>query len=265
MARKILYLMGVPFAKRETICASIRFHLKPFFLIDYDNPLRIALQIAASTRLDLLKIQANADLRGRICPDAQKILDNIELYAQYCKDEGLYENPLPFANPHSRFLFFKDREMQRPYDAFLDKRCDVIVLSGLPGSGKDRWISKHGPDWPVVSLDAIRRERKIKPTDEQGEVIFAAKNMAKEYLRKGTSFMWNATNITRQMREQVIDIFAAYNAYVKIVYVESPYSIRLTQNEDRDHSVPETVINKMLDKLEVPDLTEAHEVEYITE
>ena len=33
-----------------------------------------------------------------------------------------------------------------------------------------------------------------------------AKEEARTYLRKGQDFVWNATNITRQMRAQLIDL-----------------------------------------------------------
>lgn len=263
MSRKELYKMGVPFCIRETICPIIKNHLKPFFLIDYDNPKRIALKIATNTRLDLLKIQANADLRGRICDDAQKVLDNIELYWQYCNEAGLIENPTPFSSPHSRFTYFRNTDLVEPYEAFLDKRCEVTVMSGLPGSGKGHWAAQQ--NLPTVSLDEIRRTRKIKPTDNQGEVIFAAKDLAKEYLRKKTNFIWDATNLSKQIRGEVVDLLANYDAYVKIVYVEANYAKRREQNENREYPVPESVIDRLMNKWEVPDLSEAHEVNFVVQ
>ena len=52
----------------------------------------------------------------------------------------------------------------------------VYMMRGLPGSGKDTWIRQHLSDIPMVSLDEIRRERKILPTANQGLVA----NIAKE-------------------------------------------------------------------------------------
>jgi hypothetical protein len=88
---------------------------------------------------------------------------------------------------------------------------------------------------------------------------------AKEYLRKGTSFVWNATNISRQMRERAIGLFAAYNARVRIVYVEAPASALWRQNRDREDAVPASAIRAMMNRWEVPDLTEAHEVVWMHE
>lgn len=67
------------------------------------------------------------------------------------------------------------------------------------------------------------------------------------------------------MRSQLIDLFVSYSAKVKIVYVEKPYRVWLNQNKNRDYPLPEGVLTKMFAKLEIPQLTEAHEVKYIVD
>lgn len=120
---------------------------------------------------------------------------------------------------------------------------------------------------PVISLDDIRRKNKLSPTDKSanGWVVQEAKKIARAYLRKGQDFIWNATNITTLMRFQLINLFAGYGARVKVVYVEKDYSVWRRQNREREYPLPESVLDGMLGKLEVPQLTEAHEVEYLVE
>ena len=77
---------------------------------------------------------------------------------------------------------------------------EVVVLSGFPGVGKNHWIANHLPDWPVIGLDDIRRELDIEPTEAQGTVLNHARELARAYLRQGRSFVWNATNLSRQVR-----------------------------------------------------------------
>jgi predicted kinase len=79
-------------------------------------------------------------------------------------------------------------------------------------------------------------------------------------MRKGHSFVWNATNITRQMRSQLIDLFTSYGGRVTIVYIEAPYRKLLEQNHNRDSKIPEAAIENMINKLEVPTLLEAYDV-----
>ena len=64
------------------------------------------------------------------------------------------------------------------------------------------------------------------------------------------------------MRSRWIGLFSDYNARVKILYIEVPYKTLLKQNADRDNKVPENVLHKLINKLEIPDIKEAHDVEY---
>ncbi|ASZ14029.1 AAA family ATPase [Chitinophaga pendula] len=73
-------------------------------------------------------------------------------------------------------------------------------------------------------------------------MIQAAKEQARVYLREGRSFVWNATNITRQLRSQLIDLFESYRASVDIVYIEMPYGLLTKQNMQRMAVVPLPVL-----------------------
>jgi predicted kinase len=75
--------------------------------------------------------------------------------------------------------------------------------------------------------------------------------------------VWNATNLSRQLRSQCINLFADYNARVRIVYVEVPEERLLHQNRQRPAPVPLAVLNRLLDRWEMPDRIEAHGVEWV--
>jgi predicted kinase len=93
-------------------------------------------------------------------------------------------------------------------------------------------------------------------------VVRAAKDRAREWLRRRQPFAWNATNLTRHLRDPLIDLFLGYGARVRVVYVDAPLGVVLQRNRDRPSPVPEGVILRLAAKLELPDLTEAHRVEY---
>lgn len=136
-------------------------------------------------------------------------------------------------------------------------------MAGLPGVGKDTWVREHLEGWPVISLDEIRRELKIAPGANQGRVIQLARQRAKELLRQQTSFVWNATNIMRMRRQELVDLVTAYGGRVRIVYLDAPLSDILQRNQQRQERVPEPIIRSFAQRMEVPDLTEAHTVEWI--
>lgn len=263
MARNILWQMNVSFQAREQIVNLIRFHQIPFFLINKPNSRKTLFETSMTARCDLLSLVTEADARGRICEDKQRLLDNISLFVEYATEQNCLNHPKQFANSHSRFLYFRKEDRDPDYEAFDDTICEVILMSGLPGSGKDYFIGENFPHLPVVSLDDIRHELKISPTDKQGAVISLGKERAKEFLRRKESFVWNATNISKQMRELSINLFANYNARVRIIYLEATEENLFRQNQERDAIVPAKVLRGMLERWEVPDLTEAHKIDYI--
>ena len=56
----------------------------------------------------------------------------------------------------------------------------MVLLCGLPGTGKDTWIRENCPGMPVVSLDEIRREIKVSPAESQGPVAVEARERGKK-------------------------------------------------------------------------------------
>ena len=271
MARRMLWGMDAPFAAREQLCALVRWHQHPFFLIDRQDARRQAIEISQTARCDLLALLAEADARGRVGEGRERLLENTALFAEYCREQGCLDRPYAFPSDHARFLYFHravpvgpgSPERDPDYAAYDDTRGEVVVTSGLPGAGKDHWLRERRPDLPVVSLDALRAELGVEPEDPQGGVVRAARERAREHLRRGEPFAWNGTNVSRRTREGCIGLLADYRARVRIVYVEAPEERLRQQNRGRRSPVPDDVIDRLLDRWEVPDLTEAHRVEWI--
>jgi predicted kinase len=262
LARQILWRLSVPFAVREQIIALVRHHQLPYYLVDRPDAQRLAVEASQTARCDRLALLAEADVRGRVCWDQQRLLDNVQLFIEFCREENCLSGPRVFASDHARFLFFRsNRHPDAP--AHEDFRADVVMMSGLPGVGKDTWVRSNLPDWPVVSLDALREELAVDPADEQGRVANRAREQAREHLRNGRSFVWNATNLSRQLRAQCIGLFADYHTRIRVVYVEAPEDCLLRQNRQRPAPVPQEVLVRLLDRWEVPDRTEAHRVEWV--
>ncbi|MEO1053121.1 MAG: AAA family ATPase [Bacteroidota bacterium] len=264
-ARRLLYQqIPTPFIIRETVAKLVRYHGLPLWALDKPNPQKAVIQASLEVDTYMLAILAKADVMGRICQDADDLFYRIELFKSLCEENDCLGKPKQFKSPVARWHYFNKEEASPDYDVFDDTKFEVVVMSALPGSGKDTYLQQHLSDWPVVSPDQIRRAMRIKPTDKSGngKVIQQAKEEARVLMRKQQSFVWNATNITKQMRSQLVDSFRAYGAYVKVIYVEVPYPELVKQNGNREHIVPIDVMQKMVGKLEVPSPVEAHEVDY---
>jgi predicted kinase len=263
LARRILWEMNVPFLVREQVAGLVRHHQVPYFLLERPDPQRLAIEVSQSARCDHLALLAEADVRGRTCQDQGRLLDNIALFAEYCREQNCQTGPRAFPSDHSRFLYFRQNGRHPDVPAHEGVRAEVVLMSGLPGSGKDHWIRQNLPDWPVIALDAVREELDVAASENQGAVVNRAREMARDCLRQGRSFVWNATNLSRQLRGQCIQLFADYHARIRIVYVEASRERLFAQNRQRERRVPQDVIERLLDRWEIPDRTEGHEVEWV--
>lgn len=263
IARQILWEIKVPFYPREMIVALINQSLLPFYLFERKDPQFSIIQASQTTRLDWLVIMSQAFVLVCNPLDQKELLDKIELFSEFAKEQLCFDSPYKFPSPHSRFIYFQKVGGDPNYHAYDDTSFEVILMCGLPASGKDTWIKTNLSNWLVISLDEIRKELKIPPHKNQGEIIRESKERARKFLREKKSFVWNATNTMCSRRSQLISLFNSYQARIRIVYLEAHLDELLKRNHKRDETVPKHIIEKMLDNLEVPDLTEAHCVEWV--
>lgn len=268
-ARKLLWQLGIPPEARERICSLIRHHMFPHFLVENasKNPIearRRVLWASLSLNLEDLYLLARADSEGRQS-EVQNDGVALELFSDYCRELDCFNRPYPFPSEHSRFCYFQKPTRDPNYQAYDTHKSRVVLMHGLPGVGKDTYIQSHFNSLPMVSLDEIRKEINVPAGQPQGAVIRLARERAKEHLRLGQDFVWNATSISRAERDPLIKLFANYNARIEIVALEVGCQNQKTQNADREEEkiVPQSVIERMLSRWEFPDLSECHNLNII--
>jgi predicted kinase len=268
-ARIALWDAEAPFEVREAICRLISVHQLPFYTLGGSRPRSHTPEytvrlLSCQMSLPLLSMLAEADMRGRICADQQKVLDNIELFRELAREEGCYGQPRPFVDAHTRVSYFRGADVHPDYPLFQESGSKVIVMSGPPASGKNTWVEKNHPSLPVVSFDDARAELGLKHGKNEGAVAHRAVDKAKELLRKKAPFVWNATHLSEQMRSKTLDLLFAYNAEVELVYLERPRKELLQRNHKRDTSLSNKALEAMLLKWDLPMPTEAHIVSYLS-
>jgi predicted kinase len=125
-------------------------------------------------------------------------------------------------------------------------QAKVIVLVGVPGSGKSTWAAAQG--WTVLSSDEMRLVLSDDETNQgiHGKVFGAMRHLLKSRLEIGASpTVIDATNLRRKDRKQWVKVAQKYGAAVEAVYFEVPLEVALERNRMRTRVVPEDVIRMM--------------------
>ncbi len=116
----------------------------------------------------------------------------------------------------------------------------LIVVSGLPGTGKTHFCHKLAERMPLLILesDALRKTLFPAPdyTPEESSRLFRAiHQLIESLLRKGISLALDATNLSERYREYLYNIAGRLNARLILVRVEAPP--KLVQERLKNRSV----------------------------
>ncbi len=265
-ARLLLWRAGVPFALREQVCRIISVHQLPFFALSGNrsgqSPEFILHKLSWELPVWMLCAVAVADMQGRSYEGKQGVLDEIKLFRELAAEEGCLYGPREFVDDYTRVQYFRGARVHPDYSLHEPEGSRVIVLSGMPASGKNTWVARHHPDLPVISFDDAREALGLRHGENEGAAAHFAIDQAKALLREKRPFVWNSTHLSAQMRKKTLDLLYAYQANVQIEYLEMPEKEIYRRNSSRDTSLRNDDIRRMLFKWEVPLPTEAHRVRY---
>lgn len=151
----------------------------------------------------------------------------------------------------------------------------LVVLSGLPGSGKTTVTQMSGiTSQQLVSMDAIRKDmvgehaefhdgkwRHDLSGDFDVEAGIVADLKVKARMREGLTTVVDSTNLTDSNRGDWIKHAMAFNRPFKVIIFDVSEELAATRNATRDRKVPHVVMSTMF---EVFQRTSTHPHEVIT-
>jgi len=139
-----------------------------------------------------------------------------------------------------------------------EARPAIIVVSGLPGTGKTCFCRRLAERLPLVILesDALRKQLFPAPAYSASESAYLFRTiycLIEELSKKGMPVILDATNLEERHREHIYSIAERVNARLVLVQVEAPPALvrqrleaRVKSTETGNHSDADwTVYQKM--------------------
>lgn len=166
-----------------------------------------------------------------------------------------------FANPQTLGVY---------EDNFVNKNTVLLMLIGLPGSGKSSLAKelcqsgKIPKNTVILSSDELRKELYGDEENQahNAELFDELHKRIRKNLESGVSVIYDATNIDKKRRVAYLNSISHIPCVKIAMAVMTPYDVCVKRNQMRDRKVPEYAIRRMLMNWTPPHIHEGFDYVY---
>lgn len=125
----------------------------------------------------------------------------------------------------------------------------IIVTMGIPGSGKSTVVKQVAATYSAVVIcpDDIREELTGSAADQSRnkQVFDLAHSRLADALRGDGIVVFDATNVKRFARQNLLDISEKSGATTALLVMDTPFDLCMERNKNRDRVVPDDAMHRM--------------------
>lgn len=137
---------------------------------------------------------------------------------------------------------------------------ELIMLVGLPGSGKSTYAKSLKGDYIIHSSDDLREEMfgdvNENSKENNAKLFVELHKRIKDDLRNGKNVIYDATNLNRKRRIAFLRELTHIPCHKSCLLVMTPYYLCQRNNKQRQRCVPEDVIKRMYMNFQPPNKIE---------
>ncbi|MEL6545759.1 MAG: ATP-binding protein, partial [Myxococcota bacterium] len=278
----------------ERVLGAVGYHNQPRRLVLRDGGVGDYARVCRCVDPRLVYALELADMRGRVSEDRESQVETIELYGLEAQEHGAFvrggkwhgewrehiashfhaEKPAMRAMAWGEAVRQVERGRIKSVEEaiaqsyrFRDPFPELVVMAGLSGSGKSHYVEQHLGDHIRISLDEIREELGKGRGDQSANdrVLHEARDRLKRMLRAKRKVVWDATSLRQDFRKRVATLGFDYGALVRFVVLHAPLEVIRKRNRQRRYPVDESVWARQLERLQWPELHEAHQIQFVDE
>lgn len=248
---------------RERVCKLVRWHMDALNIFNSKNLFNSFYRLATHVDKisDLYKVKL-CDILGSDMQNQEIKNLNIK-QVEYFSQLGMLLCDSVKTFPIMDAMYFNGKH------CLADKKGipTVVMMIGLPGSGKNTYIDeKYAKDgvkpWVILSRDDIRyelgfcgKDEKVVLSSEKEEIVSEVFNeRLVNAVKEKKNVVINNINLKRKYRDGYKELLKTYNVWYEYVYAEAP---TLEDNiERRKGQISAQIFEQMIDKFDFPSVEE---------